>query len=283
MGDEAILVDGNSMTYGWDWQPGLFHNDQRVSGVINFLLNIRKKAIAVGKSNILVAWDSRGYQKKEFFPEYKATRKKGEFDRQIWDEIDKLKVAIPMLGVKSVEVKGLEADQVVASFALYLKESGYKSISIVSFDTDMFQMIRDGVVVETRNGITMDVAALSFKENLSPEMFLVRKILGGDKSDNIPGIPKYNGHLLRKLIRLYGEDQKAILGCKELEPHRAIIERNNTLIRLKMDIAFDKLEETWSLPVKVRAEEFRKFCIRNGLIRIAGNFNEWMEPFMRQG
>lgn len=28
--ENAVLIDGNSMTYGWDFHPGLFHNGKSV-------------------------------------------------------------------------------------------------------------------------------------------------------------------------------------------------------------------------------------------------------------
>jgi DNA polymerase-1 len=280
--EKAVLIDGNSMTYGWDFHPGLFHNGHRVSGVINFLINVRKRVMAVGRKNVLVAWDSRHYDKKKLFPEYKATRKHGAFDEEIWSEIDLLKEVLPMIGIKSEEAKGLEADQVIASYALYLKDRRYTDIRILSFDSDLYQLICDQIVVETRIG-KVDIETLMFRESLSPDMFRLKKILAGDKSDNIPGIPKFNGHTLRRLVKIYGNNPQAIMECDELAPHRSQIKQNEMLVTLKMDVPVERLRDTWDTRVTTfRSDDFKRFCLKHGIMRILQNFPEWTMPFIQQ-
>lgn len=280
--EKAVLIDGNSMTYGWDFHPGLFHNGHRVSGLINFLINIRKRVMAVGRRNVLVAWDSRNYDKKKLFPQYKATRKHGAFDEEIWSEIDLLKEVLPMIGIKSEEVRGLEADQVIASYALYLKGAGYTDISILSFDSDLYQLICDEIVIENRIG-KVDEKTLLYRENLSPVMFRLKKILAGDKSDNIPGIPKFTGHTLRKLVNKYGSNPEAIMTCEELSPHRSLIEQNEMLVTLKIDVEVERLKDTWENRVTTfRSDDFKRFCLKHGIIRILQNYPEWIMPFIQQ-
>jgi 5'-3' exonuclease len=263
--EKAVLIDGNSMTYGWDFHPGLFHNGHRVSGV-------RKRVMAVGRKNVLVAWDSRHYDKKKLFPEYKATRKHGAFDEEIWSEIDLLKEVLPMIGIKSEEAKGLEADQVIASYALYLKDRRYTDIRILSFDSDLYQLICDQIVVETRIG-KVDIETLMFRESLSPDMFRL----------NIPGIPKFNGHTLRRLVKIYGNNPQAIMECDELAPHRSQIKQNEMLVTLKMDVPVERLRDTWDTRVTTfRSDDFKRFCLKHGIMRILQNFPEWIMPFIQQ-
>jgi hypothetical protein len=71
--------------------------------------------------------------------------------------------------------------------------------------------------------------------------------------------------------------------CDELSPHRSLIKQNEILITLGIDVPVDRLKDTWETRLTTfRSDDFKRFCLKHGIMRILQNFPEWIEPFIRQ-
>jgi 5'-3' exonuclease len=129
-----------------------------------------------------------------YYKEYKQTREErlDTFDKEIFKHT--IVNLIPKLQTKYggcylIHEDHLESDDIIAIIKNYIREhdSEYE-IVIITNDNDYVQLIDDYTLVVNLQG-----RDLKTRINCSPEEYLQRKIILGDKSDNIPSIGKKIG------------------------------------------------------------------------------------------
>ena len=133
---------------------------------------------------MVLAYDSKQYWRKTYFPYYKQNRKKDREKSQhdwsaIFDVLNKIRDEIrEFFPYKVVEVLGAEADDVISTLC---KNKGPKEqILILSGDKDFIQLHKYPGVHQF-NPVT--------KKNMgfdNPHAFIREHIIKGDKSDGIP-------------------------------------------------------------------------------------------------
>ena len=132
---------------------------------------------------IVLAYDSKHYWRKEVFPFYKQNRKKDrEKSNHDWNSIfevlnkirDEIKEYFPY---KVIEVYGAEADDVISTLC---KNKGVQSILILSGDKDFIQLQKYPGVKQFNPIMKKEVT------HDNPYNFVKEHILKGDKSDGIP-------------------------------------------------------------------------------------------------
>lgn len=141
--------------------------------------------------NVVLCCDNRNYWRKQYFPYYKAGRKKtreaSALDwRLIFEIMNKIKEELKeYFPYKVLDVENAEADDIIGTLApLYVAS---EDIMIVSSDGDFLQL-------QMYNGISKySIKQYSplLKKNLKcddPHRNLKEKIIGGDKGDGIPNI-----------------------------------------------------------------------------------------------
>jgi hypothetical protein len=223
-------------------------NDKKMKleeGLIRHLsLNILRTHIKNFKGQygeIVLACDNRKYWRKEFFPYYKAgrkkTREKSSLDwHLIFDILAKIKQELKEhFPYKVIDVEGAEADDVIGTLVPH--RIGSEDVIIVSSDGDFLQLQKfngtSGHKVKQYNP-----AQKKYIISENPLADLKEKIIGGDKGDGIPNIlsasdcfvsetrqtPITKPKLQKFMIENYGdwEDEKAKIGFT----------RNQTLIDL---------------------------------------------------
>jgi 5'-3' exonuclease len=278
----VYLIDGNSTVYISDWKPGMRNaSGKKISGIKNFLARIQRYVNEVGRENVFVMWDSRNYKKKLDNPEYKAHRVHDDHDHDIWAQIDSLKVALPLLGIGSFEIDGFESDQLVASFALHYNEY---DIVIVSQDSDMFQLISDRITVlinKKKEALYMTPEIFKKEYDWTPQQFVVRKIMMGDKSDNIAGVEGFDGYAFRRLVKKYPEaGVEELLASYDLQPFEKQIKKNKGLIQLGVDVDPIEMEKLLHSVGKVEEDLFMNWCLETGLMYIVRGFQGFILPFL---
>ncbi len=149
---------------------------------LNSLRHYRSK-FTEDYGELVVCCDSRKYWRREYFPNYKANRKKdrekSEYDWNFIFEIlndieDELKEFFPY---KVIEVEGAEADDIIAT----LSNCGEEQIMIVSSDKDFIQL--HSFLVEQYSPLTKKLV-----NNNDPKQYLKEHIIKGDRSDGIPNV-----------------------------------------------------------------------------------------------
>ena len=136
---------------------------------------------------VVLCCDNRKYWRKEYFPFYKANRKKtrdkSDLDwHLIFDMLSKFKAELKEnFPYKVIDVEGAEADDIIGT--LVPRQSAHEKILILSSDGDFLQLQMYGDNVKQYNPsqkkyVKSEDALLELKE----------KIIRGDKGDGIPNI-----------------------------------------------------------------------------------------------
>ena len=134
---------------------------------------------------LVICCDSKHYWRRDYFPNYKANRKKDRASSGYdWDFIfttlngvrDEIKEHFPY---KVLEVYGAEADDIIAT--LIINKQDRDKHLILSSDKDFIQLHKFNID-------QFSPVAKKMISNKDPQDYLLEHILRGDRSDGIPNI-----------------------------------------------------------------------------------------------
>jgi 5'-3' exonuclease len=154
--------------------------------VLNIIRN-HVKNFKIEYGEVVLCCDNRKYWRKEFFPFYKAgrkkTREKSDLDwHLIFDILAKLKQELrETFPYKVIDVEGAEADDIIGTLVpIYARD---QKILILSSDGDFLQLQQYGSNVKQYNP-----SLKKYVKSENPLIELKEKIIRGDKGDGIPNI-----------------------------------------------------------------------------------------------
>ena len=134
---------------------------------------------------VVLTWDSKHSWRRDYFPEYKASRRKGREESDLnWDDIfgtlnkirNEIKENFPY---KYLEVFGAEADDIIGFLC---EENRDEKIMIISGDKDFIQLQKYPNVKQWSPITKKDV------NGFDPTIYLKEHILKGDTSDGVPNV-----------------------------------------------------------------------------------------------
>ena len=226
---KLLLIDGNSiMNRGYYALPSELTNSSglHTNAILGFL-NIFYKVYDEEKpTHIAVAFDVHQPTFRHLmYSEYKGTRK--GMDDELREQFPVIKELLGLMGIRTVEKGGYEADDIIGTFSREADEKGYK-VTILSGDRDLLQLATDKVLIripKTKAGKTTveDYYADGVKElyGVTPTEFIEMKGLMGDTSDNIPGVPSIGPKTAEKIISEYHTVEAAIENIDKIKPDKA--------------------------------------------------------------
>jgi 5'-3' exonuclease, N-terminal resolvase-like domain/T4 RNase H, C terminal len=237
-----ILVDLNQVLLAGLMAQIANHKGKLDENLIrHMVLNIIRNHLKNFRSEygeVVLCCDNRKYWRKEFFPFYKASRKKNREKSDldwhlIFDILAKLKQELKEnFPYKVIDVEGAEADDIIGTLVpIY---SAHQKILILSSDGDFLQLQMYGENVKQYNP-----SQKKFIKSKDPLLELKEKIIRGDKGDGIPNIFSPSDCFVRDL-RQKPITQKVIekylaehYGEWEDESAKTGFSRNQTLIDLR--------------------------------------------------
>ena len=134
---------------------------------------------------VVLTWDSKHSWRRDYYPEYKAGRRKGREESDLnWDDIfgtlnkirNEIKENFPY---KYLEVFGAEADDIVGFLC---EENRDEKILIISGDKDFIQLQKYSNVTQWSPITKKQV------NGFDPTIYLKEHILKGDTSDGVPNV-----------------------------------------------------------------------------------------------
>ena len=134
---------------------------------------------------VVLTWDSKHSWRRDYYPEYKAGRRKGrEGDKDFWDNVftvlNKIRSEIKQnFPYKYLEVFGAEADDIIGFLC---EENKDEKIMIISGDKDFIQLQKYPNVTQWSPITKKQV------NGFDPTIYLKEHILKGDTSDGVPNI-----------------------------------------------------------------------------------------------
>ena len=200
------------------------------------LKNFRKEY-----GEVVLCSDNRKYWRKEFFPFYKAGRKKSRKNSDldwhlIFDMLAKFKVELKEnFPYKVIDVEGAEADDIIGT--LVPRHIMHENILIISSDGDFLQLqMYNGRSKYSVKQYNPTQKKFLISENPLDE--LKEKIITGDKGDGIPNILSPSDTFVREIRQKVMTEAKLTKFMSEHyteydENSKIGFSRNQTLIDLR--------------------------------------------------
>ena len=189
---------------------------------------------------MILCCDSRNNWRREYYPQYKAGRRKGRTQSDIdwnkaFDILNKVRSEIrENFPYKVIEIEGCEADDIIGTLVANTQTFGqYENVKIVSADGDFKQLQVYKNVSQFSPLLKKDVV------DASPKVNLREKIIKGDAGDGVPNVLS-DDNVFVEGIRQTPVTKKKLEGIIQELEHDAVIydtwyrnfQRNQTLIDL---------------------------------------------------
>lgn len=138
------------------------------------------------------------------YPDYKKKKEERDLEelKVFWQQEALMKRLLDEMGIPRINYSGYEADDVIATLAKGLSQTGQKVV-IVGVDKDFYQLLSSNVVMYNPvKRIVIDSTVLEEKNGFCPKESATIQALTGDASDNVPGIPGVGIKTAIKLVRM---------------------------------------------------------------------------------
>lgn len=228
MSEKIMLIDGNSLiNRAFYAMPILTNKDGEYTNAVYGFLNIFFKLYDEEHPNYVgVCFDvSKPTFRHIKYEAYKGTRK--GMPEELRPQLPTLKKVLESMGIKTYEMEGYEADDLLGTLATKAESMGIEPV-IVSGDRDLLQLATDDIMIripKTKGGSTIieNYHAKDVEEvyGVSPKEFIEVKALMGDTSDNVPGVPSIGEKTATKIIQQYKTVENAIANASEVKPNKA--------------------------------------------------------------
>ncbi len=213
-----ILVDGASYLYrAFHAMPHLANSSGQPTGAVYGVTNMVKKLLAdESPTHMAVIFDAPGKTfRHEMYAEYKANRPPMPSDMRT--QIDYVHEIIKALGIPLLQVRGVEADDVIGTLTTQAT-SDKLDVLVSTGDKDLAQLVNKRVMlVDTMKGVTYDIDGVVEKYGVAPDRIVDYLALIGDTSDNVPGINKVGPKTAVKWLEQYGSLDDVVAAADEIK------------------------------------------------------------------
>lgn len=278
MRKNLCLVDGSGFIFrAYYAMPPLSKADGTpigaVFGFTSMLMNLLEK---YKDSYLVVIFDAaRRNFRHDIYPEYKANR--GEAPEDLVPQFPIMREVCEAFHVPCIEQIGVEADDIIATYAVQAKAKGIHT-TIISADKDLMQLLDNENVflydpMKNKNITLADVEA---KFGVAPDKVIDVQALIGDSSDNVPGVPGIGPKTASELIRTY-ETLEALLNnihtIKQNKRRESLMENkelaliSKQLVTLKKDVKVPlPIEEL--IPKSIQFSKITEFLETHGFNKL---------------
>lgn len=301
-----LIFDGNATAYRANIVTELCTKQGFRTSAIMGTLNIThstaetvKKEYNLPIKEIVYAWD-KGHspRRTKLYPQYKAHRKQSwtpedeQWHQELYQQIDILNENFPNLGIKSLAKKGWEGDDLIWGFINVIEKDFPEDLVVIaSTDEDFHQLLDTRVhIYSPIKKVFLNPSNYLEIKGIAPESFMTYKILQGDSSDNIPGIPGIGEKTAKSLVNTY-KTLDILLDHREELSHSKrtakiftveglkILDRNNQLINLKeyvdLQPVLGEIRQLVDSPVTIDLKAVKQFFTTYQLVSLLVKFREW--------
>jgi DNA polymerase-1 len=139
-------------------------------------------------------------------------------------QLNRVRELIDAFNIPIYMAEGYEADDAMGTLARQAEKLGVE-IYLVTLDSDVVQLVRDGVKLfmmrpYQRDTVVYDSGAARERYGIEPEQMPDLKGLKGDTSDNIPGVPGIGDKTAVKLIQQFGTVEDLYKRIDEVTPEK---------------------------------------------------------------
>ncbi|RMG03943.1 MAG: DNA polymerase I [Nitrospirae bacterium] len=202
------LIDGNSYVYR------AFHAIKNLSNsrgfptnaVFGFTNMLFKMLRERQPDAIAIAFDSAApTERHQLYDEYKAQRPETPSDLLL--QIPYVREIVKALRIKTYEIPGYEADDILATLALQAEAEGIE-VYIVSGDKDMFQVLSENLkLYDPMKQKELTGSDIQKRFGIPPGRIPELMALVGDTTDNIPGVKGIGEKTASMLLKRHSLDE----------------------------------------------------------------------------
>ena len=246
---KLLLVDGNSLVYRSFFAIPRLTNREGVptNAAYGFATVLRKILAEQAPERAAVVFDAGGTNfRHRLYSEYKAHRPPTPDDLVV--QFPLTREVCGVLGLPILEIRDVEADDVIATLAARAAREGYQ-VFVVSSDKDFLQVVtQDITVIQPGKDFHYDPAMVAEKFGVPPEK--VTDVLGlvGDTVDNVPGVPGIGMKGAVSLVRQWGSFEAVLDNAGKIPNKRqreALVQHeeqarlSKQLVRLDTDVPLE--------------------------------------------
>ncbi len=202
MSKKFFIIDGHSQFYQAFYAiTGLTTpSGQPINAVYGFTRMLRKIIKEQRPCYMAIAFDAKGPTFRHLeYKEYKIHRKPAP--DELLSQIPLIFDIIKAYNIPLYVYEGYEADDIIGTIAKRVSAKEIECI-IITTDKDMEQLVDKYIrILNLRKKEITDLEKIRKEKGIEPENFIDVLALGGDASDNIPGIPGIGYKTALNLIR----------------------------------------------------------------------------------
>ncbi|MGY8962747.1 MAG: DNA polymerase I [Rhodospirillales bacterium] len=223
--ERLILVDGSGYIFrAYHALPPMTRSDgvpvNAVYGFSNMLMKLMDDLLEKNETELIaVIFDAgRITFRNEIYPEYKANRDATPED--LLPQFDLIRDATRAFNVACIDMKGFEADDLIATYSRMGKEAGLK-VTVVSADKDLMQLVGDGVeMLDPMKQRMIGPDQVMEKFGVTPDKVIDVQALAGDSADNVPGVPGIGVKTAALLLNEYGDLEAVLARAGEIKQNK---------------------------------------------------------------
>ncbi len=249
----TLLIDGYNLGFRCFYaMPDLTRADGFPTGALHAFFNsLIKLSNENAPHTTAVFFDKGGSQRHlKIHPEYKANR--AEAPDKFKSQIPSMKYLCEIFGFNPTEQEGIEADDLLASVAVKVKEAEGLAI-IASADKDFAQLVCPNIRQmlppsgKVKDWTMLDAIGVKTKFGVAPAQIPDYLALIGDSADNIDGINGVGPKTAAKWLKDFGDIETIIKRYDWLKPEkfRLLIKENEALLRRNLELI--KLDTSLSI------------------------------------
>ena len=202
---KVVIIDGlNMFLRSYIIIPSMDKRGNPNGGTWGFMKSLQKLCKMFNPNEIVVCWDGVGgsEKKRTINKNYKQGRKPLRFNRRMIElsvekqEENKAFQQIRLMDylnempVIQTMIDYVEADDVIAYVAQHERYTNWEKV-IVSSDKDFFQLLEgDCALYRPIQKTLLRQKDILEKDGIHPRNYALARAMDGDKSDNLPGVPR---------------------------------------------------------------------------------------------
>ncbi len=267
--EKFVVVDGNNLAFRVFYALPMLRSlsGKPCNAIYGFLNTILNVLTAADKPKYFVCVFDAGKHtfRHDLYADYKGKRDKTP--EELSQQIPVLKELLKVMGIKTIEIPDIEADDIIGSLSRKYKEDFY----LLSGDKDLLQLINGNTTIlqpqahsYTLNKI--DENKLMQEYHLKPYQVIEMKAIMGDSSDNIPGVMGIGKVGALKLIEEFDNldniyanlnkipesTRKKLIESKEM----AYLSKRLATIKLDVDLNYTLEDFKYKIPFNEEAYNF---------------------------
>lgn len=233
--DKIYILDAVNYLFRSYYAIGPMVNDQGKStgALFGFIRSVQKLIRDFAPTHLVCVFDGPDNKKSRqtVYADYKMHRKGAPED--LFPQFEWAYEYCKMAGIATLCVEGVEADDTMATVALWAEKQGAKAF-LCSSDKDLMQLVNNHIFLVHlhKDNLLIDAAKVKEAFGVRPDQMLDLLAIMGDASDNIPGLEGFGPKTAASLLEEFGTLDKILA-----HPERVKGEKKQEILRTKRDDA----------------------------------------------